>query len=209
MINALWTPILIFILVMLHRSICIAFNLNYVKTNAFHRLSMKSGGHGQNFKYLPLIQGSDDELFPRILKIAGAYPSLTPDELMSPISSPSPPVGSWVYEFTDLDGWGTVALPGSSVLNNAIDPVVMIATNTDLGVSIVEEVEVLVVVDRGDRGFSPDSFFVFKTPKNDLSIMWCDEIPKDYVIMGKVVVCAIPFTESMKSKSTGFMEDDE
>jgi hypothetical protein len=107
---------------------------------------------GQNFKYLPIHKGSDEEHFPRIMPIAGVYPSITYEQLMAPRSSEASDPGQWAYEFTDPDGpqIGTVALPGSDTITNCIDPVVVISKNTDLGVTVIEEVEMIVVVDRGD-----------------------------------------------------------
>ena len=174
-------------------------------------LEMKSGGHGQGFKFLPLERGGRKFHFPRIVQIAGVFPDLTPEELMAPSSVPAAPVGKWAYDFSDPEGpqLGTVALPGSDAVAKCEDPVVMITTNTALGVQYPEEVEILVLVDRADRRHVDDSFFVFRTPDNRLLIEWNDELEPGYEIMGRVALCASPFIESMAKKITGIAEEDE
>jgi len=195
-------------------SISTAFQglFTYRKFNSF-TLNMKTpkiGSHGQNFKYLPIHKGSDEEHFPRIMPIAGVYPSITYEQLMAPRSSEASDPGQWAYEFTDPDGpqIGTVALPGSDTITNCIDPVVMISKNTDLGVSVIEEVEMIVVVDRGDIEFSKENFYLFQDPNNNLIVQWCDSERPDYQVVGKIVLCCIPWTTAMKPKSSGFLEDD-
>jgi hypothetical protein len=175
-------------------------------------MSMKMGGHGSNFKFLPVQRGSKKEHFPRILQIAGVYSELTAEQLYAPASTPAAPAGRWTYDFSDPEGpqLGTVAIPGSDVVAAAIDPVVMIATNTELGISVPEEVEVLVVVDRGDRDFNPENFYVFRTPENRLTVQWTDgAFEPGYDILGKVVVCVAPYVASMAAAATGFLEADE
>lgn len=53
-------------------------------------LSMKSGGHGDGFRYLPVHQAKPSENFPRIVQIAGIYPSINPEDIFAP--PPSLPV---------------------------------------------------------------------------------------------------------------------
>jgi hypothetical protein len=183
-------------------------------TSALHRrhdLAMKSGGHGQGFKFLPLERGGRKFHFPRIVQIAGVYPELTAEDLLAPKSFPAAPVGRWVYDFSDPEGpqLGTVALPGSDVVAQCEDPVVMIATNTALGVQYPDEVEILVCVDRADRTLVSDGFFVFRTPDNRLLVQWSDELEPGYEILGRVALCAAPFIESMAKKVTGIAEEDE
>lgn len=157
-----------------------------------------------------MIRTGNDEHYPRIMQIAGVYPNMSPAELMAPMSTPAAAQGSWSYDFSDLSGpqLGKVAIPGSQVVTDCIDPVVMLTTNVELGIAVVVDVEMLVVVDRGDRAFSPDNFFVFRTPENTLKLMWCDSQTPGLDIMGKVVVCAMPYVKEMKSPETGFAEND-
>jgi len=171
-----------------------------------------SGRHGEGFRFMPMIKATSKEHFPRILQIAGVYPDLTPEELLAPgPAQPSAPQGSWGYDFSDLSGvqGGKVAIPGSIIITQAVDPVVLITTSTHLGVPSPSELEMLVVVDRGNKRFHPDDFFVFRTRENTLKIQWSDRVPDDMEIIGKVVTTAQPYLPSMRRPSTGFAEEDE
>jgi hypothetical protein len=175
------------------------------------RLPMQYGGHGDGYKYLPISTGAYDEYYPRILPIAGVYPTASLDEIMAPKTTPAAKAGTWAYEFTDSDGpqLGTVALPGSELLSNAIDPVVLITKNTDLNIVIKDEVEVLLVVDRGDRELEVDQFYLLQASTGELTVLWVDELPEGYSVVGKVVEVAVPFSEGMRKKPTGFLEEDD
>jgi hypothetical protein len=145
------------------------------------------------------------------MRIAGVYPELTPEELLAPPSVPSGGLGCWSYDFPDPDGpqLGIVAIPGSDKITYAIDPTVLITSNIELGVKLEEDSEMLVVVDRGDIRLTKDNFYVFKTPNNELKIQWTDKLEKGYEIMGKVILCTIPFSEKNGPKKSGFLEDDD
>jgi Rubisco Assembly chaperone C-terminal domain len=198
---------------------CIAFHATCYPLNMALRnriitrseLAMKSGGHGENFHFMPINQATRKTHFPRILKIAGVFSEMTPEDLMAPPTDAAPPVGTWAYDFSDPEGpqLGTVAIPGSPVLTDSLDPVVMIATSTDLNLKFPEETELLVVVDRADIHHRSDDFYVFRTPENTLRIMWTDRVEPGYEVMGKVVVVTAPFVEAMAPKATGFAESDE
>lgn len=176
------------------------------------KVMMDGGGHGQNFHYLPVHRGSLEEHFPRIIPIAGVFPGITTEQLNAPYSSPAAPVGQWVYEFTDPEGpqLGTIALPGSTVMTDAVDPVALITNNTILGISCIEDVEMIAVVDRGEKDFYSGDFFLFKDMNtNEFFIQWYEKLPPNHIeILGKIIQCAIPLTEKMKPVETGFLEDD-
>lgn len=145
------------------------------------------------------------------MRIAGVYPELTPEELLAPPSVQSFGLGTWSYDFPDPDGPqnGIVAIPGSPKITYAINPTVMITTNTDLNIKLEEDAEMLVVVDRGDLKLSRDNFYVFKTPNNELKILWTDKLEKGYEILGKVILCTVPYSDKNAPKKTGFMEEDD
>jgi hypothetical protein len=176
------------------------------------RVEMKSGGHGENFKFLPMHKGSNEDHYPRIIKVAGVFPNLLPENLLAPISTPAPAPGQWTYDFSDPEGpqLGTVAVPGSPVITACGDPVVMIANSDALGLKMmVEKVECLVVVDRADTKWTPSSFFVFRTPKNGLVIQWTEKVEKGYEILGKIVLVTVPWLPSMEKKKSGWLEEDD
>lgn len=168
--------------------------------------------HGENFKFLSVLRGNEDEYFPRIIPIAGVLGEVTFEQIMLPFSAEAPKVGNWFYDFSDPDGpqLGTFACPPSRNIHEAADPVGLIATNTQLNInlSINDEVECVVVIDRGDFKFDPDVFFAFKTPIDTIEIGSCNKVPNDYEIIGRVVMTTVPFHPGMQRKPTGFLEDE-
>ena len=67
---------LLFVLSFAGVAYCLRFSLN-----------MKSGGHGVDFKYIPIHNARETENFPRIVQIAGIYPDLSADDLLAPPQS--------------------------------------------------------------------------------------------------------------------------
>lgn len=176
------------------------------------RISLaRTGQHGTGFKYLPLLRGSPDEHFPRIIHIAGVYPELTLEEVLAPHSPPAGDPGTWMYDFADPEGpqLGTVAIPGSEAITDCIDPVAIISKNTALGITYAEEVECLVVVDRGDLRFFNDKFYLCKTSTNKLIIQWMERQDPSYEIVGRVVLCMVPHVQGAMPKKSGFLEEDD
>ena len=49
---------------------------------------------------------------------------------------------------------------------------------------------------------------MFQGPNNNLVIQWCDSERPEYQVVGKIILCCIPWTAAMKPKSSGFLEDD-
>jgi hypothetical protein len=150
---------------------------------------------------------------PRIVQIAGVYGEVTPEQFAAPQSTPAPLTGMWTYDFSDPEGphMGTVAFPGGDAVNGCTDPVVLIGQNTEFGLFYPEDVEceILLLIDRGDTAFTPSKIYVFRTPANTLSIRGCDSVPIGHSVLGRVVLCTLPFVPSMKKRKTGFMEEDE
>lgn len=182
-------------------------------TQYFSSISMSStepGLHGANFKFMPSVRIAEDEYYPRILHIAGVYPGITVEDLVLPISPPNSPPGKWTFDFADPLGpqLGTVAIPGSATLYDCIDPVVVITSSTALGMTTVMGTEeVLVVVDREDRQFSPAQFFMFRSPYGAVQLGNLEDLEEGFEVLGRVALCILPFAEEMK-KSTGFLEDE-
>ncbi|KAJ1423178.1 hypothetical protein B484DRAFT_451996 [Ochromonadaceae sp. CCMP2298] len=175
-------------------------------------ISMATGTHGEDFKFLFVTRGSEEDHYPRIIPVAGTYPGITDEELRAPYCTPAAAPGQWAYQFPDPENasFGTVAVPGNIIVTEALDPVAVITTNTALGIKLIEEVEMLVVVDRGDKGFNSADFYLFKDANGNTFIRWLDRPDFDaYDIMGKVMVCMVPFTDAMKRPKSGFLEDDD
>ena len=151
-------------------------------------------------------------------QIAGAYPGLTRVEFEGVKSEPPAVQGQWTYDFSDPDGpqLGTVALDGSNVVATAEDPVAIIAEHTALAVplpdAIKNAVDLVVLVDRAQKGFAERKFLVVDTPGAGVSIgafATKADLPAGSEILGHVVLCQIPWLPSMKPTKSGFMEVDE
>lgn len=110
---------------------------------------------------------------------------------------------------------GTVALAGSATVSGAVDPVVIIAEHDKIGVdlpkAITEPVDLVVLVDRAERGFKERKFLVF-ADQNEVRIAAFNakkEMPPNSTILGHVLLVQIPWLSCMKPTKTGFMEEDE
>lgn len=175
--------------------------------------------HGNNSCFLPLKQLDQDYYAPRIVQIAGSYPGITKEEFLAVNSEPSPEPGQWTYDFSDADGpqLGTVAIEGSNVVSVCGDPVVIIAEHTALSIplppAITEPVDIVVLVDREQNRFAERRFLLLDTPNDDGLIIRAFEtkqdMPADCDILGRVVLCHIPWLPSMKPTKSGFLESDE
>jgi len=175
--------------------------------------------HGENTCFLPLLQLDQDYYAPRIVQIAGAYPGLTKEEFEAVQSEPAPTPGQWNYDFSDPDGpqVGTVALEGSNVVAGCEDPVVIIAEHFALGVplpsTLVDPVDLLVLVDRSKKTFAERKFLVVSIPGQRELIIGAYQAKSDVSsgaeILGQVVLVQIPWLPAMKPTKSGFMEVDE
>jgi hypothetical protein len=175
--------------------------------------------HGQGACFLPLKQMDMDYLAPRIIQIAGAYPGLTREDFSAVSSEPAAEKGQWTYDFSDPEGpqLGTVAIDGSQLVANCVDPVVIIGEHPSLGVelpaAIKGAVDLVVLVDRGLKDFAERRFLVISTPgSNEVKIVAFGskkEMPEGSEILGQVMLVQIPWLPSMKPTKTGFMEADE
>ena len=116
-----------------------------------------------------------------------------------------------MYDFSDPNGpqLGTVALPPSDVVTKAIDPVALISTCAALGLKVIDDLETVVVIDRGDRLFSQGKFYAFRTPENNVLVQWSDRVEPGFEVLGKVILCTVPWAEGLRSPKSGFVEDDE
>ena len=151
-----------------------------------------------------------DEHWPVILKIAGVYGEMTVSDLFAPAYTPPTKQGYWSYDFTEPGGpqMGTVAVPGNDRLHQCVDPVVIIATNSQLGIKAREELEMLVVIDRGDRTRDSDTnFFVFQNSDESFYIQWAEGTLEGCI--GKVAMCCLPLTDKERDITSGFEEQNE
>jgi Rubisco Assembly chaperone C-terminal domain len=174
--------------------------------------------HGQGACFLPLKQLPSDYYAPRIIQIAGAYPGLSRADYESVQSEPPADTGQWSYDFSDPDGpqLGTMALDGSNLVASCQDPVIIIASHRSIGVDlpkeVVDDVDLVLLVDRAKRAFGERKFLVLDSPSTGLVIAAYAtkaELPDNAQILGQVELAQIPWLPCMQPSRTGFMEEDE
>lgn len=170
------------------------------------------GLHGAESRFLSLSQLKRKEFWPRIIPVAGSYPGLTKADLLAPESQASTEPGQFSFDFTDPEGpqLGTVALPGCELVYDCIDPVVVVAENLALGIQLTEEVETLVLIDRGEVHFNPRHFYAFEAPDGAVVIRYFNEMPQEdgWQILGRVMYVTLPHIAST-AKASGFLEEEE
>lgn len=106
---------------------------------------------------------------------------------------------------------GTVAYPPSALVHSCADPVVVIANNDALGIDLKgdHEIEVLVLVDRGDRYFQSNKFYAWAAPDGQVVIRWFEQVPEGWTLLGKVHYVTVPWTEKSGTYKSGWMEVDD
>ncbi len=128
----------------------------------------------------------DDEL-PRVLPVAGRMPLTLDDWKAVPIVEAE---GS--FRVVPFDGSGAwVALPGWSVVLHADDPVAILAQSDQLPPPLdTKSEEVLVLVDRSQRDWQADSYFL-AAEDNHLTVQWF-ESPPEHPLLGRVLLAVRP-----------------
>lgn len=136
---------------------------------------------------LPVYRIESQEELPRILPVVGQLP-LTPEDLKAvPLTEESGPFQ--MVKFSGAGAW--VALPGWQRLMNAEDPVTVIGGSDRLpGLLSDKSEEVLIVVDRSERQWQPDFYFMVELA-GQLEVQWFEEAP-ELPILGKVIVLVRP-----------------
>merc|ERR1712232_301597 len=99
---------------------------------------------------------------------------------------------------------------GTTTVRECSDPVVLIADHKELGVPLdsTDLVELLVLVDRGEKGFKERVFLVLDTAEG-LKIKAYNaksEMDPGVAILGRVVLVQIPWLPFMKATKSGFAE---
>ena len=173
----------------------------------------EGGLHGQGSCFMPISQIRDTELYPRMIQVAGALPGLTVEGFLAPQSEESQGYGTWQYDFSDPDGpqMGVVAMPGSELVHDMLDPVVVVVPNDVVGIELAKQsvTETLLLVDRAENEFESRKFFVYKSPEGELVVRWFDKLPAGWEPLGKVMLVTVPWLPAMGRKKTGFMEEDD
>ena len=143
---------------------------------------------------LPIYRLEGDDPLPRVLPVIGAMP-LTKGDLQSvPWVSPEGAFG--LVQFTGEGAW--VALPGWPAIMGATDPLVLLWDAQQLALARGESAQteesetILMVVDRADRDWQPDGYYLIaSSPEETLEVTWFEEAP-GIALLGRVLMAVRP-----------------
>lgn len=136
---------------------------------------------------LPLYRLDSEEELARVLPVAGKLPLTTADLQAVPLIEEEPPFG--LVKFTGTGAWAPV--PGWQVVLRAEDPVVLLADTDQLPEPLEGKREqVLIIVDRAQREWSADSYFVVDQAGH-LQIQWFEAAP-DGALLGRIILIMRP-----------------
>lgn len=136
---------------------------------------------------LPVYRLEASEELPRILPVVGKLPLSKADLQAVPLIEETAPFG--IVHFTGTGAW--VPVPGWQVILTAEDPVVIVAQSDQLPVPLAgSPEEVLLVIDRAQRDWSNDRYFVVEQA-DQLNIQWFDQ-PPQVPLLGQLVLVMRP-----------------
>ena len=131
------------------------------------------------------LESASDQ--PRVIPVAGKLPLAVSDLQAVPLVTSE---GQFhLVKFSATGAW--VALPGWQVIFAAEDPVAILAESDQLpNADPEQQEEVLVVVDRAQREWDPESYFVVEQTEQ-LQIDWFEEAPNQN-LLGRIILILRP-----------------
>jgi hypothetical protein len=137
---------------------------------------------------LPIYRLESADDMPRVLPVVGKLPLSKADMQEVPILDEVGPFK--LVQFSGTGAW--VPVPGWQVIRNAEDPVVFLCDSDRLPNPLPgQPEEVLVVVDRAQRQWDADSYFVIE--KDDLlHLQWFEERDEDIPLLGRIILIMRP-----------------
>ena len=173
------------------------------------------GAHGSGFRFMPMVSMLP-EPSPALLAIAGAYPGITADQLLTPSALPQPDQGRWNYHRLTGDAvpTGFVVLPGEQKLHASPNTVVVVCDAGSLGIDMQEDHEVLALIDRSDDAVTdpldvdPQAFYAFADEAGAVQIRWVEALPAGWRVLGRVLYTMLPNFKRI-GKKDGFAELDD
>jgi hypothetical protein len=154
---------------------------------------------------LPLYRLDDTEQLPRVLPVVGKLPLAKADLQAVPFVEEVAPFN--LVKFSGMGAWAPV--PGWQVVLSATDPVAILVDSDKLPTPLPgDPEEVLVVVDRAQREWAGDRYFLTVTEQTEqLTIEWFEQTPKQ-PILGQVILLLRPkkildegYTQEMPSEA--------
>ncbi len=134
---------------------------------------------------LPLYRLESVDETPCLVAVVGRLPLTKADLTSVPLLKAEPPFQ--VMRTQSPAAW--VALPGWQVLRLAQDAVILMATSDELALPGKVE-EVLIVVDRNQRDWQEDAYFVYEAAEQ-LKIRWFAQDPAE-PLLGRIILVMRP-----------------
>ncbi|MEN9204852.1 MAG: RuBisCO accumulation factor 1 [Thermostichales cyanobacterium SZTDM-1c_bins_54] len=154
------------------------------RTHLENLLQEVSGSPAPAPPRLPWYRLESDQDCPRVIPVAGSLPLSWDAWQQVPLLTPA---GSFqTVRFSGEGMW--VALPGWVVLQQAQDPIAVLAKLTDLPDQPSNppshpqgDEEVLLLIDRGCRDWQPDRYLLAADGQGDLTIRWFAQAPAEQI----------------------------
>ncbi|MBD2122222.1 RuBisCO accumulation factor 1 [Trichocoleus sp. FACHB-262] len=136
---------------------------------------------------LPIYRLENEEELPRVLPVVGKLPLTLADLQAVPLTEE---VGAFrMVQFSGTGAW--VPVPGWKVLLGAEDPVVLLCDSNHLPAPLPgQPEEILVVVDRAQRQWNANSYFVVAQDQQ-LELQWFEEAPS-LPLLGQLILVVRP-----------------
>lgn len=136
---------------------------------------------------MPVYRLESEEELPRVLPVVGKIPLTQADLQAVPLIEETEPFR--LVKFSGEGAW--VPVPGWQVVLNAEDPVVILSDSDRLPTPLPgKPEEVLVVVDRSQRQWDTNSYFVVELA-GQLEFQWFEEAP-DLPLLGRIILMMRP-----------------
>jgi hypothetical protein len=138
---------------------------------------------------LPVYRLDSDEELPTVIPVIGHMPLTKSDFQAPPLYDTEEPFG--LVRFTGAGAY--VAVPGYQVIRNTSDPIAFLVESHHLPTRLPGASEqVLVVVDRAERAWKSDVYFVTANAEDQLELNWFETEPTDRQILGRVILLLRP-----------------
>ncbi|OLP17075.1 hypothetical protein BST81_17095 [Leptolyngbya sp. 'hensonii'] len=136
---------------------------------------------------LPVYRLETDDEMPRLLPVVGQMPLSVEDFKAVPLLEEVGPFQ--IVKFSGTGAW--IAIPGWQAILGAADPVAFLCDSEHLPTPLPGNTEeVMVVVDRAQRDWDGNSYFVVDR-SGQLDLQWSEEAP-ELRILGRVIVVMRP-----------------
>ncbi|MCM1984421.1 RuBisCO accumulation factor 1 [Lyngbya confervoides] len=155
---------------------------------------------------LPLYRLDQSDDMPRIVPVIGRWPLVTHDLVSVPVIASES--SFQVVQHHSAAAW--VAIPGWQVLLQAEDPMAFLASSDELSLPIPDPVEeVLVILDRSQRQWSGDSYFLYEE-QGVLRANWFSSNP-EMKLLGRIILIIRPhrISKDLSSLESDLWQVDE